>query len=310
MKNENRKVFNSDNIDKELLKRKIELDLDKRMKQYEKDYDNRIEYNKHLLIRLDGHKFSKFTKNLDKPFDELFTRAMIDTTKDLAKKFGSYTSFTQSDEITLMIPMSYIEEEVEITNNQIFAGRCQKIASLTASYCTLRFNYHWEKAIEEKIYEYECLDVESVYDLSQERVNENKLKTYQDNIQKGFFDARVYGVDDDSEVLNAFLFRTRDCITNTKNSYAQTFCSHKSLLNKSSQEQIEFCKEMTDNDWYTLKDVDKFGTFIKKELYNKVVEYKGNTQTVQRSRFVEIHKQMTNYSKENVGFVMSKYIEN
>jgi len=81
-------------------------------------------------------------------------------------------------------------------------------------------------------------------------------------------------------------------------------------LNKSSQEQIEFCKEMTDNDWYTLKDVDKFGTFIKKELYNKVVEYKGNTQTVQRSRFVEIHKQMTNYSKENVGFVMSKYIEN
>jgi len=48
------------------------MNLDKRMKQYEKDYDNRIEYNKHLLIRLDGHKFSKFTKNLDKPFDELF----------------------------------------------------------------------------------------------------------------------------------------------------------------------------------------------------------------------------------------------
>lgn len=36
-----------------------------------------------LYARIDGRGFSKFTKNMARPFDEQMVRAMVDTTKIL-----------------------------------------------------------------------------------------------------------------------------------------------------------------------------------------------------------------------------------
>lgn len=81
--------------------------LGNRMKEYEKKFELEVPYNEHLIIRLDGHHFSKFTKGFDRPFDNVLRNAMVETTKDLVKEFNASTGYVQSDEITLVIPKQY-----------------------------------------------------------------------------------------------------------------------------------------------------------------------------------------------------------
>ena len=76
------------------------------LKGYEKEFETHIPYDNHIIIRLDGHGFSKFTKGFKKPFDEILHRAMVETTKDLVKEFQAVSGYTQSDEITFTWPLS------------------------------------------------------------------------------------------------------------------------------------------------------------------------------------------------------------
>ena len=75
---------------------------------------------------------------------------MVMTTADLVTYFGASTGFTQSDEITLVFPAPVSTEDIEEEKNHPgnppksapFNGRMQKITSLAAGYCSIRFNYH------------------------------------------------------------------------------------------------------------------------------------------------------------------------
>lgn len=77
-------------------------------------------------------------------------RAMINATADLVAYFSCTSGFTQSDEITLLFPAPVTPEDLELEEknpNQLkksapFNGRVQKITSLAAGYCSVRFNYH------------------------------------------------------------------------------------------------------------------------------------------------------------------------
>lgn len=90
-----------------------------------------------IFIRLDGNNFKQFTKDLKQPIDSDLVEAFIKTTQDLVKKFNACCAYTGSDEITLMLwkPSGW--------NN--YGLRVEKIVSLTASYCTERFNYYFPK---------------------------------------------------------------------------------------------------------------------------------------------------------------------
>ena len=55
-----------------------------------------------VVARLDGRAFSKFTADMNKPFDSFFTDAMVATAKYLQKKYHAVVAYTQSDEITLI----------------------------------------------------------------------------------------------------------------------------------------------------------------------------------------------------------------
>jgi tRNA(His) 5'-end guanylyltransferase len=41
----------------------------KKMKAYEATYATHLNSDKWVLVRLDGHKFSTFTRSFDKPYD-------------------------------------------------------------------------------------------------------------------------------------------------------------------------------------------------------------------------------------------------
>ena len=79
--------------------------LGERMKE---NYENRAKTylvrRMPVIIRLDGKAFHTFTRGLKKPYDEIFHKAMNETTKYLCENIqGCVLGYTQSDEITLIL---------------------------------------------------------------------------------------------------------------------------------------------------------------------------------------------------------------
>ena len=244
--------------------------LGDRCKEYEQSTEQRLIAEDYIVIRLDGHKFSKFTKGLNRPVDTAFQSTMVEVTTALCKEFQCIVGYTQSDEITLVLP----PQVVKGNNHQMYGGRVQKLVSLTAGFASATFN---------KLFTHP--------------INKDKL---------GWFDARTYSVSTKEEAFNHIMWRGRDFVKNSKNMFAQTYCSHKSLLNLNSQEQINFCLSETGNDWSLQNDQSKYGTIIKKVLYDKTTEEYG---TVQRSKYISLGIQLSTYSQELVDRLFSKYYE-
>lgn len=81
------------------------------------------------VIRVDGHCFHTFTRKFEKPFDDRMERAMQHATKELIKFFTACYGYTQSDEITVVLPKA----------SQDFGRKTHKLASIAASIATGAF---------------------------------------------------------------------------------------------------------------------------------------------------------------------------
>ena len=82
-----------------------------------------------IVIRIDGRKFSKLSRDLkfEKPYDDQFKDIMVKTCKDFFKEFSPAFIYTFSDEINILLS--------EIP----FAGRIEKLDSVFASFITGSF---------------------------------------------------------------------------------------------------------------------------------------------------------------------------
>ena len=81
------------------------------------------------------------------------------------------------------------------------------------------------------------------------------------------FDCKCWDVKTYEDVFAWFKFRQNDCIRNSKQQFAQAYCSHKDLLNKNSDEQVIYCKLKTGKDWNTLSGQYKYGRLVYHTLY-------------------------------------------
>jgi tRNA(His) 5'-end guanylyltransferase len=127
-----------------------------RMKAYEVEAAAHaaLDRTKPWMARIDGHKFSTFTKifkGRGKPFDMRIHRAMCATAEDLLTHFPARAAFTFSDEITLVFDACSEEEDV-----MMFGGKIVKISSLLAGFVSVRFVRHlqaaeWDPATEAKL---------------------------------------------------------------------------------------------------------------------------------------------------------------
>ena len=283
------------------------MELGDRLKEYEKRSETNISADEHLIIRIDGHKFSKFTKGLKKPFDDIFREVMVKTTEDLHERFNACSSYTQSDEITLFI--STTEDKMQGQNRpHQFNGRTQKIASLAGSYAAICFNKH----LSHLVTEYKSIFVrdDKINVFRKTRKEEWDYYTVlASKCNLAYFDARAFGVPDISEVANGFIWRSRDCIKNSKATFAQAYCSHKELQNMNSEEQIQYTLEKYNQDWNTIEDKYKFGYLIKKELYTKDIDiHAGEQETCVRSRLNRLSIPMNTYSQELVDLIAVKSV--
>ncbi|AEO93637.1 tRNA-His guanylyltransferase [Bacillus phage G] len=207
-------------------------DFDIRMKEYEKAYKIKLPKRMPVLVRIDGKAFHTYTKGMEKPFDENIAKAMWETSKYLAENImGCKVVYHQSDEISLLIT-----NYDKLTTESWFSNSLQKIASISASLATYKFNDY--------------------------------MKTNNFSDKAAIFDARAWVLPQD-EVCNYFLWRQQDCTKNSISMVAQANFSHKQLHRLSgSQMQDKLMLERGIN-WNNLPTWQKRGVCITKQYHSK-----------------------------------------
>lgn len=162
-----------------------------------KKFESRLETNvmsgSPVIIRLDGRSFHTFCKNMNRPYDQRMTSAMIDTTKYLVASTQANVGYVASDEITL----AYRNDDV--SKEMMFSGRIQKLCSIVASMATAKFNQIISTTIPEKA---------------------NLLPV---------FDARVFQYPTLDLAAETFLWRETDATRNSLTMAAHTYYSNTDL---------------------------------------------------------------------------------
>ena len=216
--------------------------LGDRMKDF---YEDRTRYKlarrTNTIIRIDGKAFHTYTKGLQRPFDQGLMEDMNKTTEYLCQNIqGAKFGYVQSDEISILIT-----DYDDITTHAWFDGNLQKMASIAASLATAKFNQlrmarsTWEGS-----------DIAGY--LEQDDIENFKL---------AHFDARVFQIPYQEEVINYFIWRQQDATRNSISSVAQSLYSAKELHGKKTDEMQEMIFQKGIN-WNDYSPREKRGSVI------------------------------------------------
>ena len=247
-----------------------DLTLKERMKYLQWLRDYKLDKDSYILCHIDGRAFSKMIKKRFKlPFDDDFMQMMDETAAYVCENVqGAKCAYVQSDEITIVITSFKYEGDELINGSAFFDYRLCKLQSIIASLATAKFN---------QLYTLWMINEDSDKSIKQQ-INEIPL------IQ---FDCKCWDVNTYDDMFAWFKFRQNDCIRNSKQQFAQAYCSHKDLLNKNSDEQVEYCKLKTGNDWNALNGKYKYGRIVYRTTYPvQTINPKTNEPiTVMRSQY-------------------------
>lgn len=110
-------------------------DLDKKMRVYETEHDQRVLPGVYIVARIDGRCFTTLTReqhDFEAPYDERFRDMMVATTEHLMQcGFKVQYAYTQSDEINLLFDIGESTfERKERKLNSILAGEASAKFSL------------------------------------------------------------------------------------------------------------------------------------------------------------------------------------
>lgn len=188
------------------------LDLGDRMKMYYENVTrNHLVRRTPIIIRLDGKSFHTWTnttwgdwgKWCQRPFDDNLSKWMAETTKYLVDNIqGAVFGFTQSDEISILL-RDYDTFETQ----SWFDGNIQKIASVSASMCTAKFN-KLASTFTPMYFEY------------------GKMSMHE--LPLAFFDSRCFNINKE-DTCNYFVWRQQDVIRNSVQMLGQHFLGHKNI---------------------------------------------------------------------------------
>ena len=205
-----------------------DLSLGDRMKLYEKlseKCDGMINHDP-VILRLDGQAFHTWTRKmkLNRPFDASFIGCMQLTLLHLCENIPScIMGYTQSDEISICL-----RNDMSDRTMPWFENRLQKLASISASMATYKFNH--------------------------------EAGIYFSTPIPAYFDARTIFLPNLDEVVNYFIWRQNDCEKNSVSSLAQTKFSEKELYKKNTEDKKQMLREIG-IDWYKLDTSKKLGSF-------------------------------------------------
>ncbi len=252
--------------------------LGDRMKMYEAvECDRRLIPTLPIYARIDGRSFSRFTHEMDRPYDAKMSHCMVETTKALVEKTHALIGYTQSDEISLVF------YNPDPTSEPLFGGKLHKLTSILASLTTAIFcieaAQHWP---------------ERVHDLLPH------------------FDARVFCLPNETEATNCILWREQDATKNAVSMAARSMFSHAALQNKSGAEMQEMMFQEKGVNFNDYPSFFKRGTFVRRTVYEanldaatlaKIPEGKRPTGPVLRSRVVALEMPKFSTVTNRVGVI-------
>lgn len=236
-----------------------------------------IDRNKHLILRIDGHKFSTFTQGFDKPFDLDIMEAMLKTTEDLVKYFRGVTAYTQSDEITILIT------KPNDVSTYDFNGRRSKLESLAAGYASARFNHH---LLLRYVNNYPNEDDNGLEIFR--NLGETSLDSKVRKMLSGYahFDCRVIQPSDNM-IVSTFRWRQLDAFRNGTSILARDVVSEKKLMKLGTGERIKLLEE-------TKYPIDKqpthilHGTWIKRSFVDQTIKHPKTGDNIQCKRVIMV----------------------
>lgn len=180
-----------------------------------------------VIVRLDGNNFSKWTKGLQKPFDDKLLDLMIETTKFLVEETNAVVGYTQSDEITLILYSS------DRKSNIYHEGKKQKILSKLTAKCTTFFN-------------------------------EKRKEYLPDHDKLAIFDARIYQTPTLQDACAQLLWRENDATKNSIAMIAQSIYSHQQLKHLNGNQMQEKMMVEKGVNWNAFETRKKRGTYVKR----------------------------------------------
>lgn len=204
-----------------------------RMKNYEA-YETQRTFLPGLPIyaRLDGRGFSKFTKNMRRPYDVRMSELMVCLAKFLVEETNAKIGYTQSDEISLI----YYTEDFD--SEMFFNRKIMKLSSVLSGMASSFFAINLPNYFPDE------------WSALQTRVPH--------------FDTRVIQFPSTTEATNMVLWRAMDAVKNAISMAAQSHFSHKSLHGLcSSKMQEKLFQEVGIN----FNDYPRFfkqGTFVRR----------------------------------------------
>jgi len=202
-------------------------------------------------VRLDGVKFSRYTKGFIKPFDSNFHEAMCSTCEYVLKEFGARVAYTHSDEISMLFYPS-LKKKGDGWREPHFGGRLQKFVSVAAGFATSKFNSEMRRIFTDKKEEYK----ESVW----RKVVEGKA----------YFDARIFTLPDSVEMYNYLFWRsTIDCQRNAVYGLARKYYSKKELDKVNTNQRIALLQKKG-VEWESQHPGFKGGMLAKKQVTEDV----------------------------------------
>lgn len=165
--------------------------LGDRMKAYEAATRTVLPRRTHTILRVDGRAFHSYCRGLERPYDAEFMGHMDRVAEALCKEVaGTVFSFTQSDEISLLVTDFQSEQ-----SEPWFGGVVGKILSISASLATATLN-------------------------GLRMAETGKV---------ALFDARVFTISDPVDVAKYFIWRQRDTVKNSISMAAQAAFPHREL---------------------------------------------------------------------------------
>ncbi len=211
----------------------------------------------YTIIRIDGKAFHTYTRGLVRPFDMKLISDMDETACFICKNIqGAEFAFVQSDEISVLLT-----DFRELTTHAWFDGNMQKIASISASLATAKFN----------------------------ELRPNKI---------ALFDSRVFQIPAKSEVENYFIWRQQDTVRNSISSVAQSLYSPKELHGKNVSEQQEMIFQKGIN-WNDYEPKLKRGRIIQKCNYEKDGAQRSRWESIECPTFTKEREFLSNIIPDN-----------
>ena len=214
--------------------------LGDRMKDF---YEDRTRYKlarrTNTIIRIDGKAFHTYTKGLQRPFDQGLMEDMNKTTEYLCQNIqGAKFGYVQSDEISILIT-----DYDDIDTHAWFDANLQKMASISASLATAEFN--------------------RLRLIRKMNTTVATAGSILEQFKHAMFDARVFQIPYQEEVINYFIWRQQDATRNSISSVAQSLYSAKELHGKktSDMQEMIFQKGINWNDFTTR---EKRGSIIRR----------------------------------------------